>query len=370
MKTTVLHDVHSELGARLVEFGGWHMPVQYGPILEEVQCVRGKVGLFDLGHMGRVCLKGAAAVELADKLCTNFVGRMKPGAIRYGLLCQENGDPIDDVLVYKGEDEVFIVVNASNTDRDLTWMRQHAEGLDVSIDDQTDALGMLALQGPLSETVLQKLCPNTPLSEVGYYKFTFGPIVLPDGTRMENVRISRTGYTGEDGFEVYLPQDQVVATWEALMAAGEPDGLRPIGLGARDTLRLEAGMPLYGHEIGEGLNPIEAGLEFGVSFHKKKEGTLGREALLATRENPKRKLMGLVTDGPRVPRQGYVLMSGDDEVGFVCSGSVSPTLDTNIGSAYVNLDHAEVDTALELDIRGKRQACKLVELPFYSRTRS
>lgn len=370
MKTTALHDVHSELGARLVEFGGWHMPVQYGPILEEVQCVRNRVGLFDLGHMGRVRLTGPDAVALADKICTNFVARMKPGAIRYGLLCQENGDPIDDVLVYKGEEEVFIVVNASNTERDVAWMRQHAEGFEVELEDQTDDLGMLALQGQASEAVLQKLCPDTPLGEVGYYKFTFGPIVLPDGTRIDNVRISRTGYTGEDGFEVYLPQDHVVASWNALMAAGEPEGLKPIGLGARDTLRLEAGMPLYGHEIGEGLNPIEAGLDFGVSFHKKKVGTLGREALLAVRENPKRKLVGLVTDGRRVPRQGYLLMKGDEEVGFVCSGSVSPTLETNIGSAYVTLENAEPGTELELDIRGKRQACKVCDLPFYSRTRS
>ena len=348
----------------MVEFGGWHMPVQYGPILDEVRTVRERSGLFDLCHMGRVRIVGADAVRLVDRVATCFCAAIPAGGIRYGLMCREDGNPIDDVLVYKGTDDVFVVVNASNTEADLAWLRQHGQGRAVEIQDQTEELAMLALQGPASAAVLQKLVPDLDLGGLGYYKFAFGTVC-----GMRDVRVSRTGYTGENGFEIYFPVEESVRVWNELLRAGAPEGLAPIGLGARDTLRLEAGMPLYGHEIDSEHNPIEAGLSFGISFKPEKGPWIGREALEKVRKAPRRSLVGIVTDGPRVPRQGYELYLDDRRVGEVCSGAVSPTLAKNIGTAYLPLDLARPGTRVEMDMRGKRQTCEVVSLPFYSRTR-
>ena len=364
MQQTALHDVHVALDARMTDFGGWRMPLQYGPILDEVRQVRSAGGLFDLGHMGRVRVEGPQAVEFLDRVCTNRVARIPEGSIRYSLFCRENGDPIDDLLVYRDTDHVFLVVNASNTAEDLAWLRQHLDGFDATVVDETADLGMLALQGQVSQAALEPLVEDCDLGAIGYYKFGYGTVL---GT--ERVRISRTGYTGEDGFELYLPQDLVEPVWKRLLETGADHGLAPIGLGARDTLRLEAGMALYGHEIGPGLNPIEAGLSFGVSLHKSKVDTIGYAALKGFKESPTRRLVGIRTPGPRVPRQGHDLYAGDERVGFVVSGGVSPTVDTNIGSAYVQLGHDEPGTTLELDLRGKRQAVEVQELPFFSRTR-
>ncbi|MHC4261898.1 MAG: glycine cleavage system aminomethyltransferase GcvT [Planctomycetota bacterium] len=364
MQQTALHDRHVALEARMTDFGGWRMPLQYGPILDEVRTVRSAGGLFDLGHMGRVRVQGPDAVAFLDRVCTNRVERIPEGAIRYSLFCRENGDPIDDLLVYRDRDHVFLVVNASNTAEDLAWLHEHAKDFQVEIVDQTAELGMLALQGQVSERALAPLVSDCDLASIGYYRFGYGTVL-----GVERVRISRTGYTGEDGFELYLPQDLAPTVWDRLLEVGGEHGLRPIGLGARDTLRLEAGMALYGHEIGPGLNPIEAGLGFGVSLHKSKSETIGYTALKAIKAEPKRRLVGIRTPGPRVPRQGHELYAGDTKVGFVVSGGVSPTVDTNIGSAYVELGHDAPGTALELDLRGKRQACEVQDLPFFSRTR-
>ena len=364
MQQTTLHDVHARAGAKLIEFGGWHMPVQYGPILEEVQRVRSAAGLFDLGHMGRVHVGGPDAVAFLDRIATNFVARIPQGAIRYSLFCRGDGKPIDDLLLYREEQGVYVVVNASNTAEDLAWMRRHAQGRDVAIDDQTARTGMLAVQGPLSQAILQRVVAGADLGQLGYYRFTFAEVCgLPD------TRISRTGYTGEDGFEVYLPAEEAPRVWQALLEAGAPEGLRPIGLGARDILRLEAGMPLYGHEIDPEHDPIEAGLDFGVSFREEKGEWIGRAALLASKQRPTRKLVGLTTPGPRVPRQGTPLYRGERAVGAVCSGAPSPTLGTNIATAYVALDGDAPGEQLELDFKGRRQPCELRALPFFSRTR-
>jgi aminomethyltransferase len=368
MKQTTLHAEHEALGARLVPFAGWSMPLQYRPILEEVRCVRERVGLFDLGHMGRLELRGAGAVAALDRVVTNHVAKIPVGAIRYGLVCREDGDPIDDVLVYRGEDHVLVVVNASNNAAVQAWWAERladelARG-DVQVVDRTDELGMIALQGPGSQAALAPLVEGYDLAALRYYRFAFARVAGIDG-----VRISRTGYTGEDGFELYLPAERSAEVWRALLA-GEPSlGLWPIGLGARDTLRLEAGMPLYGHEIGPGRNPIEAGLAFGVSFAPEKADTIGRAALERISKAPRRRLVGLTTDGPRVPRQGHALLHGDEVVGEVCSGTVSPTVGKNIASAYLRLGLDVPGTEVELDLRGKRQTCRVQELPFYSRTR-
>jgi aminomethyltransferase len=364
MQRTELFSAHHALGARMIDFGGWEMPVQYGPILEEVQTVRQKGGLFDLGHMGRVAIHGKDRIAFADKLATCRVAKIPQRAIRYGLLCRENGMPIDDILVYQDEDHVFLVVNASNTTRDLEWLRQHAKGFDVRIEDQTDALGMVALQGQISERVLQRLTTGLDLSTVGYYKFAYGTVC-----GLERMRISRTGYTGEDGFELYVPKGQTAMVWQRLLEVGTELGLKPIGLGARDTLRLEAGMPLYGHEISDELNPIEAGLSFGVSLVPEKASTLGYAALKAFSERPTKQIVGLSSAGPRVPRQGHELYAGQKRVGFICSGSVSPTIQTNIATGYVELPYTPIGTELEIDLKGKRQAVTVRPLPFYSRKR-
>jgi aminomethyltransferase len=366
MKETPLHAEHEKLGARMVEFGGWHMPVQYGPILEEVVTVRTKAGLFDLSHMGRVSVIGKDRERFLDTICTNFVAKIPIGAIRYSLFCREDGNPIDDLLVYRSAEEVFLVVNASNTDVDLAWMRKHAGGFDVCIQDQTEELAMIALQGQASQAILQELSTDLDLASIGYYKFGYGTVC-----GIERMRVSRTGYTGEDGFELYIPKDDAVRVWNECLQRGAQLGMKPIGLGARDTLRLEAGMPLYGHEIDATHNPIEAGLDFGVSFKPEKGDWIGRSALEKVAANKTRQLVGVRTDGPRVPRQGYGLYSvgSDDKLGEIVSGSVSPTVGANIGTGYVPMTYGKAGAPVEIDIKGKRQAATFCALPFFSRTR-
>ena len=364
-KETSLHDVHVALGARMVDFGGWKMPVQYGPILDEVREVRTGAGLFDLGHMGRVRIEGPDAVAFVDRVATNHCAKIPVGSIRYSLFCTEEGFPIDDLLVYREEEGVYLVVNASNTAEDLAWLRRHlGPDFDARIVDETDDTSMLAVQGPRALDILRRVVTDCDLDGLKYYRFTFGTVC-----GIPRVRISRTGYTGENGFEIYLPRDEGPRVWNELLAAGEDDGLRPIGLGARDTLRLEAGMPLYGHEIDGEHNPLEAGLAFGIAFTEAKGDFVGRAALERMKNTPERRLVGITTAGPRVPRQGYPLLRGDEEIGIICSGSISPTIETNIATAYVKLGLDEAGQELEIDIRGKRQACTVCELPFYSRTR-
>ena len=364
MKKTSLHDVHEALGARMVPFGGWSMPVQYASILEEAKLVRTHCGLFDLGHMGRFHVTGPDAVALVDRVTTNHCAKIPATAIRYALLLNDAGYPLDDLLVYREEgDGVYLVVNASNTARDLAWILEHKGTLDCTGDDQTDASAMLALQGPDSLEILSKLTEDCDLAGLKYYRFTFGTVC-----GMPNTRISRTGYTGENGFELYFPTEEAPRVWAALLEAGG-DRIGPIGLGARDILRLEAGMALYGHEIDEEHHGFEAGLDFGIVLTEEKGDFVGRTALEALRAKPTRRLVGITTEGPRVPRQGHLLFQGDEEVGHVVSGGISPTLDTNIGSAYVALGHDAAGTELSLDVRGKRQPCRVQDLPFYSRTR-
>lgn len=365
LKKTALHDVHVAAGAKMVPFGGWSMPVQYASILDEAKRVREHTGLFDLGHMGRIEVTGKDTVPFLDSLLTSFVAKIPEGAIRYGLVCAEDGGPLDDLLLYKTDAErLFVVANASNKDTVVTWLRDHIGDRDVAIEDQSDALAMLALQGQKSQAALQPLVEGKDLGEIGYYKFAFATVCgIPD------VRISRTGYTGEDGFELYFPDGEAVRVWNAILEAGADQHIAPIGLGARDTLRLEAGMPLYGHEIDREHNPVEAGLNFGVSFKEEKGDWIGRDALARIKESPTRKLVGIKTDGKRVPRPGYPLFHGEEQVGEVRSGAVSPTVGANIGSAYVPVALAEPGQVVEMDIRGKRQPCEVCDLPFFSRTR-
>lgn len=364
MRVTSLKAAHQSLGARMVPFAGWEMPVQYAGILDEVRTVRTKAGLFDLGHMGRVRITGRTAEDFLQKLQTNDAREIKPGRIRYALILNEQGITQDDILVYRNpkDDGFFLVINAGNSERDLGIMRALAKGFaDAKVDDQTDQLGMIAIQGPASQTIVQRLCKDD-LASLKYYAWMQTRI---DGVELE---LSRTGYTGEDGFEFYLPNTATTALWNKLLSTGKADGLLPIGLGARDTLRLEAGMPLYGHEIDEKTNPLEANLDWAVKFT---HDFTGRAALERIQKagGTGRKLVGLKTSSKRVPRQGYEIHGGGKVIGAVCSGAVSPTLDTNIATAYVAEPFTAPGTKVQFAIKDKTEPAEVVPLPFYKRPR-
>lgn len=362
MKQTPFHACHERAGARLVDFAGWHMPVQYSSILEEAKQVRASCGLYDLSHMGRVRIEGRDRVQAADRIFTNHIAKLKVGDIRYSLICNEQGGVIDDVLVYGEDDAVLIVVNASNTDRDLEHMRGLLKGLQAEIVDLTEEVAMAALQGPLSQQLLMPhVLEREALSKLGYYKLMRGTVL-----GMRDVRISRTGYTGEDGFELYFPRAEAERVWDTLLAAGG-DALKACGLGSRDTLRLEAGMPLYGHELSEDINPLEANLGWAVKFAADKP-FVGRAALERIQaEGVQRKLVGLIAEGKRIPRQGYAVRHSGQDVGFVCSGTYSPTLDTNVATAYVPASLADGLTTFDIDVRGTAIPARQTPLPFYKR---
>jgi aminomethyltransferase len=362
LRKTPLTSLHESAGARLVDFAGFLMPVQYEGILEEARRVRTKAGTFDLCHMGRCRITGARREEAAQFLVHVNIEKMKFGQIRYTFFCRADGTTMDDVLVYRDTDEMFFCINAGNRARDIAWMKEVAAKFGCTFQDLSDELAMIAIQGPRSVETMAPLCSGD-LSGLKYYWFYRGTVCgVP-------AMISRTGYTGEDGFEIYFAEKEAPAIWKAMLESGKPHGITPIGLAARDTLRLEAGMALYGHELDDTTNPVEAGLITGALPHAKDfSGRKAIEAVLA--KGPARKLVGFSTASARVPRQGYPLHlpNGGAQVGVVCSGSPSPTLGTNIGTAYVQSAHAGAAT-LDMDIRGQRHAVKLQPLPFYQRAR-
>ena len=368
MQKTVLNPIHVELGARLVEFGGYEMPVWYSSLTAEHHTVRQRAGLFDLCHMGRYEITGNRAVEAVDAVVTNHVARMKTGQIRYSLVCNEQGGVRDDILIYRLPDRVWLVVNAGNRDKLLGWFGDHLTGPDVTFRDRSDELAMIALQGPLAESLLAPHVSTTwveDLPSLGYYKIS--DAVLRVGGKERSGWISRTGYTGEDGFELYLPAEEACDAWRDLQEACG-DVVEPCGLGCRDTLRLEAGMPLYGHELDEETDPISAGLTFGVRL-KKPNGFIGQAALARiAEEGPTRRLRGFVVEGKRPARQGATVHWGDRQVGIVTSGSPSPTLGHPIACAFVASDVPD-DAALEVETRGSRSPLRPTPLPFYTRER-
>lgn len=359
MKKTRLNQKHHDAGARMIDFGGWEMPVIYRDITQEHAAVRERVGLFDLGHMGRISVSGPDAEELVQGAQSNDLGRIGDGQIRYALLLQDDGGVIDDILVHRRAEDIFLVVNASNYDRDVARLRELAGDRDVNI-KPLDELDMVAVQGPRSAEVMKKLAPELDIDGLGYYRLAEGPVLGHDAT------VTRTGYTGEDGFEIYAHEDHIAEIWDAALSAGEEFGILPCGLGARDTLRLEAGMPLYGHEINETINPVEAGLMFGVRL--KKSDYPGRDVLAAEKKaGPKRRVVGLTLEGKRIPREGYAILSGDREVGHVCSGTWSPTFQCAIATAIVDSAVLDAGGELAVDLRGRPTAARRVELPFYKR---
>jgi len=360
LRRTPLFDAHRALGARLVPFAGFEMPVQYGSILEEHAAVRNAAGLFDVSHMGEIFVSGPGAVAFVERLVTCPVASLRPGRVRYGLLCNEDGGVVDDVTVYRlAEDRLFLCVNASNIEKDYRWILRHAPD-DAKVEDRSDRFGLLALQGPASTAILARA---TQLGVAAMKRFTF----LEGEVFGARAIVSRTGYTGSAGFEIYCDAGDVERVFTALLDAGKPMGLRPCGLGARDTLRLEAALPLYGHELDDTTSPLEAGLERFVK--RAQGGFLGAEAIeRRAREPQTRRLVGFVLEGRNVARAAFPIRSGAEAIGVVTSGAPSPTLGKPIGLGYVRPVFAAPGTSIEIGIRDRSVPAQVVETPFWKST--
>ncbi len=358
---TPLADRHQALGARMVEFAGWYMPVQYTGIIEEHRAVRTRAGLFDLSHMGELFVEGP---EAGEGLACALVGdprTLKVGRAHYSMICFPDGGVMDDLIVYRvGEERFMVVANASNAATVSDALAERLDGYAAVLDDRSLATALVAIQGPLSKKILAPFT-DVNLEELRYYWIAEGHVAgVP-------ALVARTGYTGEDGFEVFVDCESAAKVWDALLAAGKPEGLIPVGLGARDTLRLEAGMPLYGNELGHDTTPFDAGLGRVVKLDKDVD-FVGREALeKAAAEGPRKKLVGLVVKGRGIARHGYDLYSKGKRTGTVTSGTMSPTLGEPIAMAYAAPSDAEPGTILEVGIRDQRVPAEVVTLPFYRR---
>ena len=357
LSRTPLFALHVELGGRIVPFAGWEMPVQYTGIIEEHMAVRNTAGLFDVSHMGEARVRGRDAAKFLDGIMTNEMATIKVGMARYTVMCQPDGGCVDDLIVYRlADDEFLICLNASNAPKDIAWMRAHIGAHQVEVLDECAAWAQLALQGPRAEAILA-LTTATPLAAIKRFGFVFGEVAGVAGCL-----ISRTGYTGSPGFEIYLPAASAEKVARALLAAGKPHGLVPAGLGARDSLRLEANYPLYGHEISEKISPIQAGLGWTVKFTKPE--FIGREALHRQAQGgPVSSVVLFSLDDRRIARQGAIVYSGETPVGEVLSGTQSPVLGKPIGTALVAAGHAASAT-LTVDIRGNRIPLRLSAEPF------
>ncbi len=357
LRRTPLYDLHRELGAKLIDFGGWEMPVQYQGILEEHRAVRERVGLFDVSHMGELSVTGPGALALLQHLTPNDVGKLADGRIHYSAFLTERGTFVDDLLVYRrAADSYLLVVNASNTPKDFAWARERVrEG--AAVEDHSERFALIAVQGPLAARLLSRLCEPDP-SDLPYYGFRMSRILS------EPALVSRTGYTGEDGFEVYLDPQASPAVFRGLLEAGRPEGVAPCGLGARDTLRLEAKMALYGNDIDDTVTPWEADLGWIVRMNK--GDFLGRDALARQKaEGVPRRLIGFEMVDRGIARHGYPARSAQGP-GIVTSGTHSPTLGRPIGLALLP-SGATLGDVFQVDIRGRAAQARIVETPFYLR---
>lgn len=357
-KQTPLYTAHKQLGARFTEFGGWIMPVQYSGMIDEHLTVRRAAGLFDLSHMGEIQVRGQLAREFVQRLTTNDVFKLRPGRVQYSLFCNADGGIIDDLLVYREETGFTLVVNAANTAKDFQWMQEVAQTEEfrgrVDIIDVSEATALLAVQGPKSPKILQ--AAGFAIGGLPYMSFYRHP--FPGGDCI----VSRTGYTGEIGYEIYLPAEKAMEQWERLLTVGKDMGLVPVGLGARDTLRLEMRYTLYGNDIDETTNPWEAGLDWAV---KLEHDFIGREALVKARKaGPRRCLVGLRMIERGIPRSGYHVMDGGRCVGTVTSGSYSPVLKQAIALAYIEPGKATIGERVHIAIRNKAVAAEVVPTPF------
>ena len=360
-RKTPLYDVHVAEGGKIVPFAGYLLPVQYGAgVIEEHMAVRTKAGLFDVSHMGEILFTGAGALASLNHLITNDYTDMPLNKVRYGIMCNERGGAVDDLVVYKfGEETYLVVVNAANREKDFAHMKANLLP-DTKAEDISDRVAQVALQGPAAPAILKKLVAEEFIPK-GYY--TAVPSASVGGIRC---MISRTGYTGELGYELYTEKENAEALWKLLREAGEEFGLIPAGLGARDTLRLEAAMPLYGHELNEDITPLEAGLDFGVKLSKAE--FIGRDALIAA-GTPKRVRVGLAVTGRGIVREAQDVFVGDRKIGHSTSGTFCPYLGKAVAMALVDAQSAAVGTQVEVDVRGRRVAAEIVPLPFYTRSK-
>ncbi|RTR35250.1 glycine cleavage system aminomethyltransferase GcvT [Robertmurraya yapensis] len=363
LKRTPLFDIYKNYGGKTIDFGGWDLPVQFSSIKEEHEAVRTKAGLFDVSHMGEIEVKGPNSLPYLQKMMTNDISKVSTGGAQYTAMCYENGGTVEDLLVYKRADEDYLlVVNAANIEKDYAWLEKHLED-GVTIHNISGNVAQLALQGPLAEAVLQKLTA-TELDKIGSFKFQKDIEVAG-----KNSLVSRTGYTGEDGFEIYCASEDAVHIWNSILETGKEEGVLPCGLGARDTLRFEATLALYGQELSPEISPLEAGIGFAVKLNKE-ANFIGKEALVKQKENGvPRKLVGIEMIERGIPRHGYAVYSGDEQIGEVTTGTLSPTLKTNIGLALLDQAYSTLETEVEVEIRGKKVKAKIIPTPFYKRAK-
>ena len=355
---TSLYDTHVKYNGKIVPFAGYLLPVQYQGVIEEHMAVRTKAGLFDVSHMGEIICKGKDALDNINMILTNDFTNMTDGQARYSPMCNEHGGTVDDLIVYKYQENIyFIVVNAANKDKDFTWMKAHQFG-EAVFEDISDQVAQIALQGPKALEILKKIAKEDDIPEQ-YYHAVFNA----EAAGIKCI-LSQTGYTGEDGFEIYLASADAPAMWEALMEAGKEEGLVPCGLGARDTLRLEAAMPLYGHEMDDDVNPIETGLGFAVK--RKKENFIGKE-FLPLKADLTRKRVGLKVTGRGIVREHEEVFVGDKKIGMTTSGTHCPYLGYPIAMAILDIDYTEVGTKVTVLVRGRKVEAEVVPTPFYKK---
>jgi aminomethyltransferase len=355
LRQTALYERHVALGAKMVPFAGYEMPLAYpSGMTAEHHAVRGRCGVFDVSHMGEVMVTGPDAVAFVDFITSNDVTKLSPGQVQYSTILNERGTIVDDCLVYRLDDRLMVVVNASNREKDVEHMRQYAGSFDCAIEDISDNTALIAVQGPASGAVIRALT-SAPIDDVLYYHFTHAVVA---GV---HALVSRTGYTGEDGVELYFDAEHATAVWDALLRV---EGVQPAGLGARDSLRLEAGLMLYGNDIDDGVTPIEASLAWTAKLDKAR--FLGKDVLVAQKaQGPTKKLVGFRIDERAVPRHGYAVLSDGQAVDCVRSGIMSPTLGYGIGTTYLPLAQAKPGVNIEIDVRGRRIPASTVSLPFY-----
>lgn len=357
MKKTKLYTAHQKYGAKIIDFAGYQMPVQYTSMIAEHQAVRNAAGLFDVSHMGEFFVRGKQALDLVQHVTVNNAALLKPGKIQYSAMCYEDGGIVDDLLVYMiSQEEFLLVVNASNIEKDFQWITSN-NTFDATVTDESDEWSLIAFQGTISRGVLQSYC-DSPL-ELEYYHFMYAKVCGID------TLVSRTGYTGELGYELYIKagEEEVLHIWDSLYKTSSDKGGSLTGLGARDTLRLEMGYCLYGNDIDAATNPLEAGLSWITKLNKTE--FIGRDALLEIKnQGLKRKLCAFTSDEKIFPRHGYSIFNGNENIGVVTSGTVSPVLNKPIGMAYIDSRYSETGTELEIEIRGKRSKIDIVKLPF------
>lgn len=366
LKRSPLFPIYEKYGAKTVDFGGWELPVQYSSLKEEHEAVRTKAGLFDVSNMGEIIVKGPKAAEFLQYMTTNDVSKLVPNKSHYTFLCYEDGGTVDDLIVYMlAENEYLLVVNGANTDKDYEWLVKHNtyEASEVEVTNESDNYAQLALQGPLSESVLQELT-DIKLDEIK--PFGFEQNVEIKGIE-DKVIVSRSGYTGEDGFEIYLPPASSTQLFDLILETGKDRGVVPAGLGARDTLRFEANLALYGQEISEDITPIEAGMKFAVKLDKDSD-FIGKEALQKeAEEGRKRRIVGLEMIDKGIPRTGYDVLHEDTVIGHITTGTQSPTLGKNVGRALIDAEYYELGKELYVQVRKRKLKAKIVKTPFYKR---